>query len=47
MGSLASVSLARLTPSRDPKTRRLRRVEIVSYRPADRTAEFLRKRGAN
>jgi hypothetical protein len=29
MGSFASVSFARLTPSRHPKTRRLLRVEIA------------------
>jgi len=36
MGSFASVSLARLTPSRHPKTRRILRVEIADQIVTDR-----------
>ena len=47
MGSLASVSLARLTPSRDPKTRRLRRVEIADQIATDRVINGLMGKDAS
>jgi len=44
MGSFASVSLARPTPSRHPKTGRLLRVEIADQIVTDRVIDELRAR---
>jgi len=47
MGSFASVSLARLTPSRHPKTRRLLRVEIADQIVTDRVSNELMGKNAS
>lgn len=47
MGSFASVSLARLTPSRHPKTRRLLRVEIADQIVTDRVINELMGKDAS